>query len=310
MEQINIKTIQQAFTISSLAILATQHREAELGILRNTSAKFVQERKALRDADTAHEVAKTALREVRKLRDSLLDSSRSFTRLARDVWRPQLGAQYSSKWSHPGFRGSLQIPNPPAAVILLLEHMTGFLESCPAFEVPSLNVTSIQVKAMATELLAAHNEVKNHNVIVKTLQAVRDVKFRVLRKRIRDLIKELAQILDPGDARWAEFGLKIPGAKKTPPAPQNVVVKQISDSAVSFQWDPTPRAEYYRVRAKVVGVDESPKWIGSPSDPDFVFEEMPTDKEVEFSIHAINRTGESVAAVVKYTAPVPIHHNL
>ncbi len=304
MEQANIKTIKQAFTISSFAMLATQQRETELGILRNTSARFVQERRALLDADTAHEFAKIDLRNAREARYLLLDAHRSFARLARDVWRPQLGTQYSAKWSHPGFRGSLQIPIAPAAVILLLERMTGFLESCPTFEVPSLNVTAVKVKAMATALLAANNLVKNHDVIVKTLQAVRDQKFRVLRKRIRDLIKELAQILDPSDARWAEFGLKVPGAKKTPPAPENVVIKQISETSSSIQWDPTPRAEYYRVRARIAGVDEAPKWVGSPSDPDFILEEMPADKDVEITVYAVNRTGESVAAMVTRRAGI------
>jgi len=294
MEQVNIKTNEQALIISTAAIDGTRRHEVALEITRNTSAKFEAEQAALVASRKVHEQAKEALRQQRILRDTLLEAARVFAMLARNVWRPHFGNKYSERWTEAGFQGSLQIPLPPDKVILLLESMREFLAKNPSFEVAGLEVTALHLKEKHAALLAAQNAVKRGDVRVKTLQGARDDKFKILRKRIRHLVKELAQILDPNDVLWLDFGLKIPGAKQTPPAPENVTVLPITDTSMAVKWERTPRAEYYRVRTKVEGIDTELKWIGSPTDPAFTLEEIPADKAVEISIAAVNRTGESV----------------
>ncbi len=293
-----------ALIIANAAVDGCLENEELLGITRNTAERIEAERLALIASRTANEEGKAALATARMLRDELVDTARPFLRITRDILRLHFGAAYSQRWTAAGFHGSLQIPNPPEKVILLLEAMGEFFAENSSLEVAGLQITAVQVKARHAALLSAQHAVKNSDSRVKTLQAAKDEKFRVLRSRLRNLVKELSLILEPLDPRWKLFGLSVPGAKRTPGAPTNVAGTAISDTAFAVKWDPTPRAEYYRVRVRIAGVDEAPKWVGSPSDPDFVLEEMPADKDVEVTVYAVNRTGESVAAMVTRRAGI------
>ncbi len=125
-----------------------------------------------------------------------------------------------------------------------------------------------------------------------------DAAFALLLKMLRGLVKELSLTLTLDDGRWTAFGFNAPAAKERPETPTNVTAVSVAENAMAVQWDKAPRAEYYRVRIKVVGVDEEPKVVGTPSDTDFMFEELPADAVVEVTISAVNKGGESALSEV------------
>ncbi len=74
-----------------------------------------------------------------------------------------------------------------------------------------------------------------------------------------------------------------------PPAPAGLQTERVTSVSAEFSWDPTPRAQSYRViRA---GVD-----IGTTSAPHFVDETRTPNSSVDYVVHAINRSGESVGS--------------
>ena len=121
----------------------------------------------------------------------------------------------------------------------------------------------------------------------------RNEKAQQLRKRLRDLKAELKMLIDPLDVRWKTFGFNPPGAEATPDAPEAIEVVIVNETTAMIAIPPTPRADYYRVYQRIIGVDEEPVPIGSPMDPNFTVEELPRNAGVEFSVSAVNNGGES-----------------
>ncbi|MFN7140463.1 MAG: fibronectin type III domain-containing protein, partial [Limisphaerales bacterium] len=89
-----------------------------------------------------------------------------------------------------------------------------------------------------------------------------------------------------------------PGARSTPPAPENVSTTLVGHDAVAVKWEPAPRARHYRVWKKVSGVDEEFVPVGSPADRDFTLENLPSESVVEIAVTAVNRGGESRKSAV------------
>ena len=84
-----------------------------------------------------------------------------------------------------------------------------------------------------------------------------------------------------------------PGALETPDEVENVLATLIGPTAAALKWGPTPRAQYYHVFKKVVGVDTEFILVGSPADLDFTLEGLPANSTVEIYVTAVNNGGES-----------------
>jgi hypothetical protein len=223
---------------------------------------------------------------------------RAFLRIARDMLRPHLGNQYRAAWSVAGFLGTLVIPMTAGRLVVMLETLSAYLTVNAAAQNVGLNVTPEQAEAYAAELLTAENAVNAQVVTVKNLSDIRDAKLVALQKRLKDLFKELAQVMSPLDNRWLAFGFKLPGAEATPDQPKNVAATLIGANSLRVKWDRAARADYYRVWTKVIGADTDYAHVGSSSDLDFVIEGLPANAQVEIVISASNSGGESARSTL------------
>jgi len=242
-------------------------------VTRQAKAEFLLRLKALRAAHA-------------KARDGMF--------VARDVLKPHLGKQYSSAWDETGFLYSLSVPRNEAKLAAGLQSLSAYLAAHPGYEVAALNVTAASIAGVREELMSARHAVNREKTAWQLAMTARDGMFAEVRKQLRALKAELSVRLSPLDERWAAFGFNKPGAKDRPKAPENVTVVAMAENKLAVQWDKTPGAEYYRVSIQVMGVDEEPRVVGTPSDPDFVLEEpLPVGAEVRLAIAAVNRGGES-----------------
>jgi len=221
-KQIEIRNINSALTVSGKAINGATLHGAGVGISHNNAAAITADRNAMITHRTLHENAKTALALERLSRDNTLEATRSFAVLTRDMLKPHLGSQHSLTWTAAGFSSSLMVPQNPDAVILVVESLSEFLTGRPDLENGPLGITAAQADIMLGNLVTARNAVKNKEFAVKNALDARNAKYDALRKRLRGLVKELSQLIDPLDNRWTEFGLNRPGAQATPDVPVKV----------------------------------------------------------------------------------------
>ena len=275
-----------------LAGKVAQEKKDQIKLAHCTGDFVVGLAQATADADTNYVVARDLLSKNRAALWALRDEVREFTMLSCDVLKPIFGRSYSERWDIAGFKGSLASPMKPEPLIALVDKLAIFFAGRPELEIPSRNVTSAAAKVLSERLTAAVFAVNSQADTTVGLKQQRDAKFEALRKCMRNMIEELNILLDPLDSHWKAFGFNQPGAKQTPETPTDVEVKVTGDIG-NVTWPAAPRAEYYRVWMKVEGVDAEPVPIGSPSDLDFMVEELPGQKTIEFYVSAVNSGGES-----------------
>ncbi|MBA4149467.1 MAG: fibronectin type III domain-containing protein [Verrucomicrobia bacterium] len=146
--------------------------------------------------------------------------------------------------------------------------------------------------AVREAMMEARHALNRQKTAWQLAMTARNGAVTEMRRLLRALLKELSVRLSPLDERWVSFGFNKPGAKVRPDAPTNVTVVRISETAESVQWEKAPGADYYRVHARVVGVDAEATVVGTPVDPDFMFESLAL-AETEVWITAMNSGGES-----------------
>jgi hypothetical protein len=229
---------------------------------------------------------------------SVTASGREFARVTRELLKRTLSKRYSTAWAELGFlRSSLAIPRKSDEMLVMLEQMGDYLTAHPEAQNTDAEVTPARAGGLVTSLREAQRGLDTQKGNVVNLVSACDNAKAQLQKRMRDLVLELRQKLAPLDGRWKTFGLNMPGAAKTPDAPQNVVAVLIGETAVAIHWDAAARAEHYRVWKKVVGVDEKVVSVGSPADLDFTLEALPRNSTIEIAVTAVNNGGESARSL-------------
>ncbi len=262
--------------------------------LRYADPEVVKERlAALVQARGNYEQAKFTLSDLQATMTSLTDRARATAMIARDVLKPFLGNQHSQLWEGTGYVFSLETPRSFQALLNLLRRMALYLGSNPGQENAPLNITSAKVTELVSEMIAVQQALASQTADLGILLDERNEKVTTLRSCLRDVIDELHLRLKPLDRRWLRFGLNMPGAKETPDAPTNVKVKVVEETTAMIEFPKSPRAEYYRVYQRIIGVDTEPKPIGSPMDPNFTIEDLQRGVTVEISVSAVNDGGES-----------------
>ena len=297
MRQVNIRSMSEVLTVAEMAAIGLSKLEVTLGVTHNPET-------AMRDAIAAVVTANEALRQGNLLLGSRrtavqvhVGGTRKFLTDARNTLKTYFGNSYSQAWNGTGFVGSLTLPTRMIALPPRLQAMQSYLTNTPAHENAPLFVTAVRAGTLHTDLCAAIGQVNEQLTAVDNLAAARDAAVRALREQIRDLIKELSQLMDPLDARWQTFGLNVPGAVETPDAPENLSAVLISGNA-ALKWKAAPRAERYRVWMKVNGVDQEMQSVGSATDVDFTIEGLPANATIEIAVSAVNNSGESGKSTV------------
>lgn len=237
--------------------------------------------------------ARTILRDLYPMLDEKVEEVRSYCTLTREILRFKLGKSFGERWADTGFVQSLAIPRSAEELIPLVIKLRNYLASNSALEVPDLKVTAAQLTILDEQLMSAVNAVNEHRTIVDNLLNVRNQKVRKLRKRMRDLIAELNQVIGPTDPRWLSFGLNMPGVEEAPEMPENIRVQVSNQTSALITFDRPARATYYRIYQRVVDLDAEPVYIGSPTDPNFTAENLRRGATIEFCLQAVNSGGES-----------------
>ena len=252
-------------------------------------------------ASQSYIAARTLLSQHRAALVALRDEAREFTMLSCDILKPVFGRSYSGGWDETGFKGSLASPMKPELLMILADNLARFFAAHPELEFSTREVTAASAAALSERLKNAIFAVNSQDTRTQQLKAERDRKLAALRKCMRSMVDELNILLEPLDPRWKTFGFNMPGAKQTPDAPEKIEVKIIDNQRAEISWPAPARAEYYRVWMKVKDIDAEPMVIGSPTDTDFMLEELPPKSTVEIFLSAVNSGGES-----ELSAPVTI----
>ena len=297
MKQKQIKTVNEALDQSTLNIAGATDLGAG-GLKQNTAAAITADRAALLMVRDSLDVAKTDLKTRQAALEVALAGGKAFALAARDMLKKRLGNQYSTAWDVAGFVGSIQIPESLGNVKVTLERLGAYFTANPTHGSVDQNVTAETAQTLFTELVAAQNAVKAQKAAVRTLQQTRDTKFTMLKRRLRGVVKELGDILDPLDARWETFGLNKPGAKQIPGVPENVIVTLLGGGRAVVSWKASARAEHYRLWMKVNGVDQEMQSAGSTAGVDFTIEGLPANAAIEIAVSAVNNGGESAKSAV------------
>ncbi|MFN7138321.1 MAG: fibronectin type III domain-containing protein [Limisphaerales bacterium] len=258
---------------------------------------------ALVTAVAALNSGKVELKKRLKKANAITRTHRRFMMQARDTLKPTLGFTYNPAWEATGLVGSLYIPPSRTALLPILGAFRTYLNSKPSAQDAGKGITPTRVKEFYDELDDANGDVNAQITAVGNQLAARNRATKQLRHRLRAVILSLRHLLDPMDMRWETFGLKRPGIKVRPPTPSGVKAVLIGPAAVSVKWNRAPRADHYRVRKMVSGVDQDWVPVGSPADEDITLENLPTEAEVQITVSAVNNGGESAPSepvVVKF----------
>ena len=280
-------------SLAGVIHIGATNNGAAIPLLQNPATAIAADIEALSTARNNHEQTKMTLAEKYALVDSIMEEGRKKLTIGRDILKPHLGYEYNDKYTAIGLVGSSVIPRDILGLQSTLGAFKGFFEANAALEHADLDITAAHYELLHSQLLAARGGVNTQKQVVEDAMALRDAKADQLRSRIRWVINELDQHLDPLSSLWTAFGLNKPGAQATPDAPEDVVATLIGPTAVALKWSGAARAEYYRVFKKVQGVDEDFVAVGSPADLDFTIEGLPANATIEIQITAINNGGES-----------------
>ncbi|MDB6029506.1 MAG: hypothetical protein JWM68_5729 [Verrucomicrobiales bacterium] len=293
MKQDKLTSIPDLRGAAAIAKAAAVVKGPGVPLLQNTAINIGADADTLTTACNTHEAGKVVLATYRSVLATIVIMVRAFLTLGRDLMKPVLGGEYSQAFDVLGLIGSLMIPSKTQDLLVILAAFKAFFTDHPELEDASRNITAAQCQVLYDQLLAAQNTVNVQVAEVQTSKETRDVAADKLRKRLRGLVEEMGQFLDPLDSRWLAFGLKKPGAQETPDVVEGLIAVLIGPGTSALKWKAPARAEYYRVYKRVIGVDAEPVAVGSPADLDFTLENLPANSTVEVYVSAVNNGGES-----------------
>lgn len=272
---------------------ATEEYGAGIPMVQNTPVNIGADINELTTAVNNLETGKTAYTAARLVENETVAECRDYVLFGRDMLKPRLGREYTPAYEALGFFGTSKVPNTGLELQPILQSYKAYFTANPTHENAPLNITAARAQALYDELLAARTDVNTKSTELGILRGLRDAAATKLRKRIRAVIHELDFNLDPLDPRWNAFGFNKPGAKAIADVPVNVSAILIGPTAASVKWDPSARADYYRVFKKVIGTDTDYIAVGSPADLDFTIESLPANATIEIVVTAVNSGGES-----------------
>ena len=297
MQQKQITSIADALDLSTLAIAGA----TDMGVAGpkyNTSLVLTTDTNALLVARDAYNAALIDLANRQNALEVARAGAQVFVTMSRDRLKLRFGNRYNQAWDVAGFVGSTEIPRTIRELKVILPVLKSYFTNQPTAEVADADITAARAQVLFDDLCTAENALVAQKTVVNTKLNDRNAKFDVLKRRLRGLIKELSEILDPLDPRWTSFGLNKPGAKQTPDVPENVTVTLMGGGRADVSWGSAPRAEHYRVWMKVNGVDEELQSVGSSAGVDFTIEGLPANATIEIAVSAVNNGGESGKSAV------------
>lgn len=219
-----------------------------------------------------------------------------FLKATRAILAQTLGQTWNSAWAPTGFPNlSTAVPDNQNDRFTLCNSLASYFTANPDMEVNTTKivVTAAQATLVYNALKTARDNARDGDTDVGNKKMTCDQAEASLRLRMRGLINELGQLLNDDDPLWKAFGLALPGAAVTPDVPAGLVVKAVSPGSVLASWPPAARADHYRTWQQIAGVHTVFLPMGSPSDCQYAYNNLPSGQTVNLYVTAVNNAGES-----------------
>ncbi|MDB6024192.1 MAG: hypothetical protein JWM68_415 [Verrucomicrobiales bacterium] len=292
MKQKIIKSIGALTNLGAEVIGGLNLLETDLHIVHIPKLKVEVDLLALLTGNDAFQSGRLLLSARRETVRTLAKQGCELIKVTRDTLKPRFGAQFSNVWEILGFNDSLEAPIAPEEVKPMVRAIQVYMAANPTLEVPALGITAAAAGTLYEALNQAIIAVNTQDSALGVLRDTREGAMDMLATTVRSLVDELGLKLAPLDPRWKAFGLNMPGADETPDGVEGLKAMLIGPTAAALKWEAAPRAEYYRVWIRVLGVDAEYRAVGSPADIDFTIENLPTNATIDIVVSAVNNGGE------------------
>lgn len=188
----------------------------DIGVQLNTPGRVKSDLTAYREADSAFKAARAKRLEGLSVSQREIDAqARRFILQTKHVLKDQFGGQWNLGWSEAGFAGdSLRVPRTIDQREALVERLAAYLAAHADLEVEKLGVTAKAAFELHERFVQVRSELRNNFAEERRLSEKRLAKLGALRKRLRGLTNELAQLLEGDDERWLAFGMTPPAVIK------------------------------------------------------------------------------------------------
>lgn len=269
-----------------------QQLEVTIGLMQNKEANI---RADLLDLTTKRG-AYDALVGLNQSKESAVTTARSNARAgltaARDRLKQIFGNEPGEAWQAAGWPdNSTAVPATSEKLLPLLNSVKIYLTNNAGQEIPALGVTAANMNTLHTALSNAVSARNLHADTRGTAKDARDASANKMRLRLRGLIGELEQLIDPLSPHWLTFGLKRPGAPDSPDAVTGTQAIPLGGAKLRVKCNAAPRAEYYQIWIQIVGADPELHLVESPTEPDKILENLPVGATVKAQMRAVNETG-------------------
>ena len=232
-------------------------------------------------------------------------TARKFISTARAALKPQLGDLWSQTWEQAGFiNGSYVVPRRRDARVELLRRLADYFDNNSAHENAPLGITSAAAESLHGELSTAVAAADGTKANLQTQKQVRAEALNALSKRMRRVVGELADLIDAHDGRWLDFGLNLPGAIAAPEAVKGLQAQGAGASHLFASWLVAARADRYRVRKQVVGVNADFVDAATVTELNVNLNTFQPGAQVRLKVAALNEAGEGPESdVVEVVVP-------
>lgn len=265
--------------------------ETTVGLQQNKETAIRADLGVVVTKKAAYDVAITASPDKTAALTVARSNARGWLTMARDNFKTFLGSQPSQAWASAGWSSSsIAVPSTSDLLLPMLQAVGGYLTANPAREVAAMNLTAARAATLHSALSDARAARNTHDALLKQAKSERDDAEEQLRTRMRGLIDELMQLLDPMSPHWLTFGLKRPGAPDSPDKVKNTRATAAGGGKVRVQCDPAARAEYYQIYQQLPD-EEDFTLADSPPMPDETLEGYAVGATVKFKMRAVNETG-------------------
>lgn len=270
---------------------------AALGLLQYTDANFSPLVAGLQTMQDAFNASRSAVATAYEPFEAAMAALRTACLTGRKILSISLGDDYSQAWVAPGWTdNTTQVPQEQAALLALSASLQNFLAANPEFEVTTSKVTftSGNFKALLLNEAAAHDGADGVMAMREAMNTAGEARTdgaKALGDAIRGTIEFLSKKLSPTDPMWEQFGLNRPGASNLPGKAtlQDAVV--VSTGKVLATANTEPGVTYYRWKLKLVGVDQSFRFMGRTTEPMKQFTGLPATGTVQVECEWANEAG-------------------
>jgi hypothetical protein len=276
-----------------------------LKITQITPAPFQKALTAFINADSGFNAARSAKQASSDTQKEAVATLVYWLTTARNVLAGRFGNRWSTQWAQAGFATpSVALPTRIVEQLALALSIANFFAANPSYEVPSMQVTAAQGKALRDAALSAQQGLTDAALAMANQSTVWTASYDALTTMMRAVIKILAATIPSDDTRWLPFGLNIPAANTTPGQPQNVALTVDEKGAVVAQCAPVPLATRYRWRMRLVGVQKDYQLVARSTEPLAVLGSVEAGQAMEVIVQAVNGTLQGVASKpVVFTLP-------